>query len=292
MCSLPICTFGRVAHDDASGVRNDLLEKRLESSPLGVGQLAGDAAGGAVRHIDQEASGKGDLAGEPGALVADRVLGDLHQDRLPTGEDRLDLAGLAVLVAECGPVDLAGIDDRVAALADVHERRLHGGQHVLYASDVDVADQGCLGLTSDVVLDEDLVLKHGDLGEVLLLPDDHDPLDRLAAGQELGLADDRCPATAGFATLATALLLGLETRRPGNCRDLVLTGAALANPGDRVLGVVIVRPAVVTGAQATAATTGAAAFAGTVDFLFARFPLVISGRSEQPTSELTSLMNI
>ena len=33
-------------------------------------------------HVDQEAAGQADLAGQPGALVADRVLGDLDQHRL------------------------------------------------------------------------------------------------------------------------------------------------------------------------------------------------------------------
>ena len=51
--------LGRGAHDDAGGVRDDLLEQRLEAVALGVGQLAGDAAGGAVRHVDQEPAGAG-----------------------------------------------------------------------------------------------------------------------------------------------------------------------------------------------------------------------------------------
>ena len=37
-----------------------------------------DAAG----HVDQVAAGQADLAGQPGALVADRVLGDLDEHRL------------------------------------------------------------------------------------------------------------------------------------------------------------------------------------------------------------------
>ena len=151
--------LGRGPHDDAGGVRDDLLEERLEAVALGVGELAGDAAGGAVRHVDEEPAGQADLAGQPGALVPDRVLGDLDQDGLAGGQHRLDLAGLAVLVAERGPVDLAGVQHRVAALADVDERRLHGGQHVLDAAEVDVADQRGLGLAGDVVLDEDLVLE-------------------------------------------------------------------------------------------------------------------------------------
>ena len=180
----------RGADDDAGAVRDDLLEQRLEAVALGVGQLAGDAAGGAVGHVDQEPAGQADLAGQPGALVADRVLGDLDQHGLAGLEHLLDLAR-AVAGAEGVPVDLAGVEHGVAALADVDERRLHGGQDVLHPAEVDVADQRGLRLAGDVVLDEDLVLEHRDLGEVLALPDHHHPVDGLAAGQELGLADDR-----------------------------------------------------------------------------------------------------
>ena len=93
-------TLGGGPHDHAGGVGDDVLEKRLEPVALGVGQLAGDAAGGAVGHIDQESTGQADLAGQTSTLVTDRVLGDLDQDRLTGGEHRLDLAGLPVLVTE------------------------------------------------------------------------------------------------------------------------------------------------------------------------------------------------
>ena len=195
------------------------------------GSLREMPRGGAVGHVDQEPAGQADLAGQPGALVADRVLGDLDEDGLARGQHRLDLARLAVLVAERGPVDLAGVEHRVAALADVDERRLHRGQHVLHPAEVDVADQRGLRLAGDVVLDEDLVLEHADLGEVLALADDHDPVDRLAAGEELGLADDRRAAAAGLAALAAALLLGLEPGGAGDRGDLVLGRARLGGRG-------------------------------------------------------------
>ena len=70
----------------------------------------------------------------------------------PTGSlvtcTRTDVAGLervldrARLAVEAGgvPVDLAGVQHGVAALADVDERGLHAGQHVLHPAEVDVAD--------------------------------------------------------------------------------------------------------------------------------------------------------
>ena len=223
--------LGGGAHDDARGVGDDLLEERLEPVALGVGQLAGDAAGRAVGDVDQEPAGQRDLAGEPGALVAHRVLGDLDQDGLARGQHRLDLARLALLVAQRGPVDLTGVQHGVAAAADVDERGLHRRQDVLDPAEVDVADQRGLRLAGDVVLDEHLVLEHADLGQVVALADHHDPVDGLAAGQELRLADDRRAAASGLAALAAALLLGLEPGRPGERGDLVLGRARLALPG-------------------------------------------------------------
>jgi hypothetical protein len=100
-----------------------------------------------------------------------RVLGDLDQDGLAEESTDSILRGWPVLVAERGPVDLAGVQHGVAALADVDEGGLHRGQHVLHPAEVDVADQRGLRLAGDVVLDEHLVLEHADLGEVLALAD-------------------------------------------------------------------------------------------------------------------------
>ena len=112
----------------------------------------------------------------------------------------LDLARLAL--TEGAPVDLAGIQDGVAAGTDVDERGLHAGQHVLHLAEVDVADQRRLRLASDVVLDQHVVFEDDDLGVVVLdvgahvLANHHLPLDRFAAGEELGLRDDGGAPTA------------------------------------------------------------------------------------------------
>ena len=123
-------------------------------------------------HVDQEPAGQADLRGQPGALVPDRVLRDLHEHAVAGRQRLLDAAGLAV---EPGgvPVDLARVEHGVAAAPDVDERRLHGGQHVLHAAEVDVADQGPRrrrGRVGDEMLDEHVVLQHADL----------DPVGRLA----------------------------------------------------------------------------------------------------------------
>src|SRR5699024_4980268 len=140
------------------------------------------------------------LAGQARTLVPDRVLGDLDEHRVAALERELDAARLA-LEAHGVPVDLAGVEHRVAAPADVHEGRFHRRQHVLDLPQVDVAD-------------------HGGLGAAGPLAHPHGALDGLAAGQELRLGDD-VAAAARIAALAAALPLGLQAGRPLDGLDLV-----------------------------------------------------------------------
>src|SRR5205814_8430087 len=113
---------------------------------------------------------------------------------------RLDTARRAFQARDV-PVDLAGVQHGVAAFADVDEGRLHRGQDVLDLAEVDVADVRLVAGAVHVVLDQDAVLEHGDLGALALGPDHHDPVDGLPAGQELRLGDDRRPAAALLAAL-------------------------------------------------------------------------------------------
>ena len=147
--------------------------------------------------------------------MADRVLGDLHDNGLAGLERRLDPLGLALEPADV-EVHLAGVEHGVAALADVDEGSFHRRQHVLDLAQVDVADVGLLAGPVHVVLDQHAVFHHGDLGAVLALADHHGPLDRLAAGEELRLGDDRRAAPTGLPALAAPLLLGLQ---PGGTLD-------------------------------------------------------------------------
>ena len=79
---------------------------------------------------------------------------------------------------------------------------------------------------------------------------DHDSVDRLAAGQELRLADDRRAAASGLAALAAALLLRLEPGGAGHRGDLVGRAAAAPHPGDGVRRVVCRVGIVVAGSPA------------------------------------------
>src|SRR5207253_2724375 len=138
------------------------------------------------------------------------------------------------------------------------ERRLHAGQHVLHPAEVDVAgERGVLRL-GDVVLDEDVVLEDGDLRAVAALADDHRAVHGLAAGEELGLGEDRCAAAAGVAAVPAALPLGLQPGGAGDPADVVVAGEPPAAAGP--LGTVVVVG--VLGAVLRAATTTAPPAAG------------------------------
>ena len=202
--------LGGGADDDAGRLGQHLLEDLLEARALGVGELARDAVHRAGRDVHEVAAGERDLARQARALVADRVLRDLHEHAVAGLERELDATRL-VAGLDGIPVDLAGVQHGVAAAADVDERGLHAGQHVLHATEVDVADERRVLVAGDVVLDEHVVFEHGDLDAAVLGADDHDAVDGLAAGEELGLGDDGA-AAAGLATVAATLLLRLEAR--------------------------------------------------------------------------------
>src|SRR6266545_1780850 len=130
-----------------------------------------------------------------GSFGADRVLGDLDQDRLPRLERLLDAGSLAVEVLLV-VVDLAGVQHRVAALADVDEGGLHAGQDVLDPAEVDVADHRAAGLAGDVVLDQGAALDDADLGPLGALGDQHLALRALAQHALLVLGEPAAAAPA------------------------------------------------------------------------------------------------
>src|SRR5690606_29467039 len=214
--------LGRGADDHAGGLRQHLLEDALQTRPLVVGQLAGDAVHRTAGHVHEVATGQGDLAGETGALVPDRILGDLYEYTVAGLERQLDAAGL-VAGLDAVPVDLAGVQHGVAAAPDVDEGGLHAGEHVLHTAEGHVPDQGRVLVAGDVVLDEDVVLDNADLRAAVLGAHDHHAVDGLATGEELGLGHDRA-APAGVASVATPLLLRLEA---GGALDRLRLGDVL-----------------------------------------------------------------
>src|SRR5690606_7935277 len=181
--------------------------------------------------------GQRDVAGEPGPLVADRILGHLHEDRVARLERLLDRAGLA-LQARRVPVHLAGVEHGVTPPADVDERGLHARQDVLHLAEIDVAGHRRRARAAHVVLDQHPILEHRDLGALTGLADHHDPVDRLAPGEELRLGQDRRPGAPLFTAIAAALALRLQPGGAGH--PLYFVGARprltdLDDGGDAVL---------------------------------------------------------
>ena len=143
-----------------------LVEDLAQALALVVGEALRDAVGvGLARHHHEEAAGEAHLLGEAGALVGDRVLRDLHDDHLPVLEHPLDLGLVAALDVGLVERDVAAVEHAVLGRADVDERGLHAGQHVLHPAEVDVAvDRLVARRRGQRVLDQAAALEHRDVG--------------------------------------------------------------------------------------------------------------------------------
>src|SRR5829696_2961399 len=200
--------LGGGADDQAQALGADLLEDVAQPGPLVLGEATGDAEGVVLGLEDQVAAGQRHLGGQPGPLGPDRVLGHLDEHGLAGLEDLLDPRRLTVQVLLV-VVDLAGVQHRVAAAADVDEGGLHAGEDVLDPAEVDVADHGAAGLAGHVVLDQGLALEDADLGALGPLGDDHPPVGALLAEDPLLLLGQaRGAAPAALVGLAGALAPG------------------------------------------------------------------------------------
>ena len=189
--------------------------------------------------------------------MSDRVLRHLHEHLVARFQRELDPSRL-IAGLDGVPVHFTGIEHGVASPADVDERGLHAGEHVLHATEIDVPDERRVLIAGHIVLDEDVVLQHRDLDPAVLRSHHHDPVDGLAAREEFGLGDHGTTAT-GFAPVTAALLLRLEARgsldplRLGHDLDGPL---AAGGPGRFVVAVALV---VLAAASATSTTAARAA---------------------------------
>ena len=204
-------TLRRGTNNHASTLGQLVLQNLLQTSTLSVGQLAGNTGHRTTRHVHQEATGQGNLAGQAGTLVTNRVLGDLHQNRIAGLQRVLNLAGRAVQTGDI-PVDLARVQHSVTAASNVNERSFHGRQNVLNLTQVHVANQGILLGLGHEVLSQHAVLEHTNLDAAVLLTNQHLAVHGLAASQELSLSHDVAATTQG-AGLAAAHALRLQAGR-------------------------------------------------------------------------------
>ena len=107
-----------------------------------------------------EAAGQRDLRRQPGALRLHRVLHRLDEDLLAAADQILDPTAVAAL--ELRADDLVDVQEAVLLQADLDERCLHSGQHVVDDALVDVpGDRAALG-PLEIDLGDAVVLEDGD----------------------------------------------------------------------------------------------------------------------------------
>ena len=196
---------------------DDLLEDVLQPLALPVLEPARDAEPFAVRDVDEEPPGQRDLGRQPRALRLHRILHRLDEDLLPALDQVGDLLAVP-LALELGDDDLVDVEEPVLLEADLDERRLHPGEHVVDRAEVDVPrDRPPLGAL-EVDLGDLVVLEQGD---ALLADVDRDQqlALRRGSGARRGRAGGPCAALPPprLSPLAVLLLRRLG-RRPSASR--------------------------------------------------------------------------
>jgi hypothetical protein len=156
--------------------------------------VGGDAARHADlvdrRHVDAVAAGQGQVAGDPGALLGDRILHHLAQHLVAGLQQIFDLARRQALLGASDPrrrafgrlvgvLDVGVLEQLLAVVgahdvadeqeggaldlgAEVDEGGLHAGQDPRDLAAVDVADHAAVALALDVELGERALLHHRD----------------------------------------------------------------------------------------------------------------------------------
>ena len=102
------------------------------------------------------------MRGQPGALGADGVLGDLHHQWLAFAEQLADRELL--VMRRMRRHDFLGMDECGPFETDVDEGRLHAGQHSHHLATVDVADDAASPAAFDEGFLQDTVLDHRHAG--------------------------------------------------------------------------------------------------------------------------------
>ncbi len=135
---LPGC---RGAHDEAF-LPLPLTHHRVAKliPLLLVGNLAADPHVIRQRHHDQVAAGQRQTAGDTGTFAGDGLLDHLHQQGVPLPHQILDAGALAGGLGLRRKQEVGHMEKSVPVQPDIHESRLHTGQHPVDPPLVDVAD--------------------------------------------------------------------------------------------------------------------------------------------------------
>ena len=146
---LALGAVGGGADDHSAAVEREVGRLTTQAFALAVLQPARHADALSGRRVDHVTAGDRQLHRQPRALCLERVLDDLHDDLLTGLEQVGDLAPGAPAAATLGGLDawqhdLIDVQEAVLLEADVDERGLEAGQHVVDLALVDVADDRAL----------------------------------------------------------------------------------------------------------------------------------------------------
>ena len=219
--------LGGGADDDAAALRVEVLDDVLEPRALLVLEPPRDAVALAVRDVDEEAARERELGREPRALRLHRVLDGLDEDRLAALDQVLDPAR-ALAALELGADDLVDVQEPVLLEADLDERGLHPGKHVVDDAEVDVPGDRAPLRALEVDLGDAVVLEDRD---ALLADVDRDEQLALRGGQRR--APGRC-APAGRASAGLRSGLGLRSPCARACALASVAGCLARVSGCRL----------------------------------------------------------
>ena len=196
--------------------RHNLVEDALEALAFGDGQLAGDPSVTATRHVHEETSGQRNVRCQASTLVPVNILRDLHH-HLVAGLQRVLNPALLSAKLRSLPVNLAGVEHRVAPGSDVDERRLHARQHVLDTAHVNIADDRRVIVRGHKVLRKQPVFQDRYLRDAawavvaVALAHHHRAVHRLAPREEFRLRNNAGALALRFSTLTPPTTLRLQT---------------------------------------------------------------------------------
>ena len=149
-------SLGGRANDDTPVALEDLLQQLSLPLTLGLGQSPAGADATAGRHVHEVTPGDRELHRKARPLGLERVLDDLHQDLLLGLEELVDALAPTATASRrrltAWQHDLVDVEEAVSLQADVDERGLHSGKHVVDDALVDVSNDRSLAAALDVEL--------------------------------------------------------------------------------------------------------------------------------------------
>ena len=209
--------------------RHNFFKKLLEPRAFRIGKLTRNTGHIPTGNKNKMPPSQGNLAGQARALMANRILGDLHQHGIPGFQGLLNAP---VFTRNPGgfPIHFPGVKDRVTTLTDIHESGFHRGQHILHPPQVHIANHGNLGMPRHVMLDEHIIFEHRDLVETIAFAHDHVTLDRFAPRQVFHFCNGTAPARRTLAVFAAPGPLGGQASGAPGRRHFIIGRKATTTP--------------------------------------------------------------